>query len=282
MNSSEASSSSCEMCEVLKVTDSLRVRDVNWMVFWDIENTSPYNKLTGAQIVHAITTSILSLRESNDKVKRITLIADIVSDRFREELRQQLFFAGVCLSHVEVENRSEAADKALIVSMVKTMIELDPLKWGVALLSGDQDFAYPLARLRALLLMSVPDYVLSFQNDVLKDLPQKPVKLKKKKKMSLFGCWRLLVPYGKLGLALIFIFLSMTFLMYQIIAFLRIAFNLKFTQENSGLIFLILCIFANGSYFYLRFWHKRVFSPEKEKKKVDKSPVYTVVLPDNL
>jgi len=60
-------------------------------------------------------------------------------------------------------------------------------------------------------------------------------------------------------------------------------FNMKFTSENLGLLFLILCIFANGSYFYLRFLHQRGFSREKEKKtKVGKPPVHTVALPDNV
>jgi len=49
-------------------------------VFWDYENMAvPQQRrnLSGAQLVHAIKTSILSVRKANDEVRQILLISDV-------------------------------------------------------------------------------------------------------------------------------------------------------------------------------------------------------------
>lgn len=64
-------------------------------------------------------------------------------------LRNQLQASGVSLHHVETRGRKDATDKALITELCLLAAEHPP-PYGIALMSGDADFAYSLARMRNL------------------------------------------------------------------------------------------------------------------------------------
>lgn len=158
-------------------------KQFTWTVLWDIENVCIPSEHNGAQIVHAIGKSLQKLR--NGVVRRIVAFVDI--NKLRLVHRNELQSHGVLLMHVETAGRKDAADKALIVELMLTALDV-PLPTGIALLSGDQDYAYPIAILRqrgfstvviapyrsasSPLLTSVPEFVLSFKGDVLRDVPE--------------------------------------------------------------------------------------------------------------
>lgn len=156
----------------------------SWTVLWDMENVGIPRGYTGAEAVRRIRAKIatVSAQDNVDVIRRIVVISNVFNIRIT--LRNELQANGVNLQHVETRGRKDAADKALIAEMCMTTLDQAPPS-GIVLLSGDQDFAYPLARIRDLgyctiliaphrkacspLLTSVPDIVWSFQKDVLAD-----------------------------------------------------------------------------------------------------------------
>ena len=157
----------------------------SWTVFWDIENVCIPGRYNGAQVSRAIVNTLMHIRnrQTPDTVRRIIVFVN--TNRMPVTLRNELQSNGVLLYHVETKHRKDAADKCLITELCLTARDLRPPA-GICLLSGDQDFAYPLACIRGLgfataviapnmiasspLLMNVPDYVRSFEKDVMKNV----------------------------------------------------------------------------------------------------------------
>lgn len=114
-------------------------------MFWDLENVAVPRGVTGHSLVHSLRTRLTSLRPGT--IVRIIAAGNIF--HLPVHLRNQLQASGVSLNHVETRGRKDAADKALITELCLLAAEHSP-PFGVALLSGDADFAYALARMRNL------------------------------------------------------------------------------------------------------------------------------------
>lgn len=156
------------------------LRPFAWAVFWDLENVCVPRGVSGETIVHTLRHRLCALHPSS-AVVRIVAVGNML--RLPIALRNQLQANGVTLVHVETRGRKDAADKALIAELCLLPAEHEP-PFGVALLSGDGDFCYALARMRHLgyqtvvvastkggmcsaLLESVPHVVWGLREDVL-------------------------------------------------------------------------------------------------------------------
>ncbi len=122
-----------------------RPEEFSWTVLWDIENVPVPQEFNGVQVVRKLCAKLSKMRgpEHNDPVNRIVAITNIST--LRVSLRNELQTNGVSLHHVETRGRKEAADKALITELCMSSFDKKPPA-GIALLSGDQDFAHCLAR----------------------------------------------------------------------------------------------------------------------------------------
>lgn len=156
-----------------------------WTILWDIENVSIPKYVNGADATKSLVNAVRSLRGNmyHDSVRRITAFTNL--NRLTKAYKNELQTNGVHLYHCETAKRKDAADKALISELLLEARDLDPRNSGIVLISGDQDFAYPLASLRSNgfttaviapqriscspLLVNIPHYVLSFRMDVLKE-----------------------------------------------------------------------------------------------------------------
>lgn len=186
-----------------RVMPPLQAHKFAWTVLWDIENVPVPSEFNGAQVIRALIERLGRLRgvggassELLDPVRRIIVFLNVATQRV--SLLNELQSNGASLHHVETRGRKDAADKALITELCMLALEVQPPA-GIALLSGDQDFAYPLSTMRnrgfttaviapnrsacSPLLMSVPDVVWSFRKDLLADVEPKnlprPVRPKK-------------------------------------------------------------------------------------------------------
>lgn len=151
-----------------------------WVVLWDVENCPVPAGVSGGEFVCKLRARLTGYRGGNcDPVLRIVAVTNVA--RLGAPMRNQLQANGVSLLHVETRGRKDAADKALIAELCFVPREF-AAPFGVALLSGDGDFAYALSRVRNLgyatvviaqemrcseLLRSIPDSLWSMQKDIL-------------------------------------------------------------------------------------------------------------------
>lgn len=109
-------------------------------IFWDLENCPPAR---GADP----TTIVSIMREKLSEHGPIKLIQGYAGlSRIPEPLKASLQSSGVQLIDVPIQ-RKDAADKMLISDMVMFAVDNVPPQ-AIVLISGDQDYAYPLAKLR--------------------------------------------------------------------------------------------------------------------------------------
>lgn len=118
---------------------------LQWVVFWDLENVAVPRGVTGHSFVHSLCARLTSVCPG--KIVRIVAAGNMF--RLPVHLCNQLQASGVSLNHIETRGRKDAADKALITEICLLPSEHPP-PFGVALLTGDSDFAYALARMRHL------------------------------------------------------------------------------------------------------------------------------------
>lgn len=118
----------------------LQLQKTNVAVFWDLENCQPPRNLSGASVIQDLRQS---LREFGS-LRQIRAYADL--KLIKRSKRLELQHAGVQLLDVP-SDKKEAADKMMLTDIMMFAIENTPPQ-RIALISGDQDFAYTLAQLR--------------------------------------------------------------------------------------------------------------------------------------
>ncbi|PXF48313.1 hypothetical protein BWQ96_01773 [Gracilariopsis chorda] len=157
-------------------------RQFPWVVFWDLENVKIPSSLQPATFIHALrnalrTTAPTQSLNQTPPILRFIAVTNVHATPLK--VRTALQSNGISLLHVDSQTRKDACDKALITELCLLPREHSP-PMGVALLSNDVDFAYPLARLAALgyhtvvvtpriemisrTLATVPRTVLTFDN----------------------------------------------------------------------------------------------------------------------
>lgn len=122
---------------------------LGWVIFWDIENIAIPHGMPVSQFVRGLRNYVASLRNEKmmDPVLRITAVANI--NRMSGYMKAQLHSNGVTVVHVQTNTRKDVSDKALLTDLCLLPFHMPP-PLGVALLSGDVDFSYAVARLTAL------------------------------------------------------------------------------------------------------------------------------------
>lgn len=122
---------------------------LSWVVFWDIENVSIPKKMPASRFVCTLRKFLSSCRGNGliDPVLRITVVSN--PNRMSGEMRAQLHSSGVTVVQVQTRTRKDVSDKALLTDLCLLPLHTPP-PLGVALLSGDVDFSYAIARLTAL------------------------------------------------------------------------------------------------------------------------------------
>ncbi len=109
-------------------------------VFWDIENCQPPAAVSGTAVVQDLRHSLLEF----GSIRQIRAYADL--NLLKASMRLELQRSGIQLLDVP-SAKKDAADKMMLTDMM--MFALDnPPPQRIILISGDQDFAYTLARLR--------------------------------------------------------------------------------------------------------------------------------------
>lgn len=121
----------------------------SWTVFWDLENAAVPRNTTTSSFVSKLRTELNLLQAA--PIQRILAVANVA--RLPRMLRATLHSAGVSLLHAETGGRKDAADKALLAELCFHSAHSSP--GGVALLSGDVDFAYAIGRLSAMTFFTV-------------------------------------------------------------------------------------------------------------------------------
>ncbi|MFQ5981560.1 MAG: NYN domain-containing protein [Candidatus Heimdallarchaeota archaeon] len=109
-------------------------------VFWDLENCQPPHNLPGASVIQDLRQSLLEF----GSLRQIRAYADL--KLIKRSKRLELQHAGVQLLDVP-SDKKEAADKMMLTDIMMFAID-NTRPQRIALISGDQDFAYALAQLR--------------------------------------------------------------------------------------------------------------------------------------
>ncbi|MFW9916415.1 MAG: NYN domain-containing protein, partial [Candidatus Thorarchaeota archaeon] len=117
-----------------------QLQKTNIAVFWDLENCQPPRYLSGASVIQDLRQSLLEF----GSLRQIRAYADL--KLIKRSKRLELQHAGVQLLDVP-SDKKEAADKMMLTDIMMFAIDNAPPQ-RIALISGDQDFAYTLAQLR--------------------------------------------------------------------------------------------------------------------------------------
>jgi hypothetical protein len=120
-----------------KMADSL---DHYSAIFWDLENCPPAKGTDSVAIISLIREKLIEY----GPIKQIQGYADL--SRIPDYLKSSLQSSGVHLIDVP-STRKDAADKMMISDLVMFAVD-NPAPQTLILISGDQDFAYPVAKLR--------------------------------------------------------------------------------------------------------------------------------------
>ncbi|MHA2364342.1 MAG: NYN domain-containing protein [Candidatus Hodarchaeales archaeon] len=114
-------------------------------IFWDLENCPPSRGADPVSIISALRDRFLP---RTGPIKQINGYAAL--SRIPEHLKASLQSSGCHLIDVPIQ-RKDAADKMIISDLVMFAVD-HPIQsdstFTIILISGDQDFAYPLAKLR--------------------------------------------------------------------------------------------------------------------------------------
>ncbi|MFX1514314.1 MAG: NYN domain-containing protein, partial [Promethearchaeota archaeon] len=109
-------------------------------VFWDIENCQPPSIISGTSLVQDLRLSLLEF----GSIRQIRAYADL--KLLKGSLRLELQRSGIQLLDVP-STKKDSADKMMLTDMLMFALDYPPPQ-RIVLISGDQDFAYTLARLR--------------------------------------------------------------------------------------------------------------------------------------
>ncbi|MHA2297678.1 MAG: NYN domain-containing protein [Candidatus Hodarchaeales archaeon] len=109
-------------------------------IFWDFENCPPPRGSKGAPIIN----SLREVLRPFGWIRQINAYGELrlIPERLRTELQR----AGVHMIDVH-SNRKDAVDKMIISDMLLFAVDNQPPQV-ILLISGDQDYTYPLAKLR--------------------------------------------------------------------------------------------------------------------------------------
>ncbi|MFW9990938.1 MAG: NYN domain-containing protein [Candidatus Odinarchaeota archaeon] len=120
--------------------NSSQTSGVPMAVFWDFENCPPPRGSKGAPVINSLREVLLQF----GWIRQIQAYGELklVPERLRSELQR----SGVHLIDVH-SVRKDAADKMIISDMLLFAVDNPPPKI-IILISGDQDYTYPLAKLR--------------------------------------------------------------------------------------------------------------------------------------
>ncbi|MFQ5976701.1 MAG: NYN domain-containing protein [Candidatus Heimdallarchaeota archaeon] len=111
-------------------------------VFWDLENCPPPSKVPGTSVIQ----DLRSLLMEFGVIQQIRAYSDL--DYVKKPLRLELQRSGVQLIDAPSALK-DAADKMILTDMLMFAIE-NPQPQRIVLISGDQDFAYTIARLKSM------------------------------------------------------------------------------------------------------------------------------------
>ena len=109
-------------------------------IFWDLENCPPAKGNDPVAIISLIREKLKNF----GPIKQIHGFAEL--SRIPEYLKASLQSSGVALIDVPIQ-RKDAADKMIISELVMIAVD-NPAPQTHILISGDQDYAYPIAKLR--------------------------------------------------------------------------------------------------------------------------------------
>ncbi|MFQ6126114.1 MAG: NYN domain-containing protein [Candidatus Heimdallarchaeota archaeon] len=109
-------------------------------VFWDMENCAPPRGMKGPDIVG----NLRSTLQDFGVIRQINAYAEL--RLIPKDLRIELQRSGVHLIDVPSQEK-DAADKMIISDLIMFAVD-NPSPQTLALISGDRDYAYPLAKLR--------------------------------------------------------------------------------------------------------------------------------------
>jgi hypothetical protein len=109
-------------------------------IFWDLENCPPAKGNDPVAIISLIREKLKGF----GPIKQIHGYAEL--SRIPEYLKASLQSSGVALIDVPIQ-RKDAADKMIISDLVMFAVD-NPAPQTLILISGDQDYAYPIAKLR--------------------------------------------------------------------------------------------------------------------------------------
>lgn len=109
-------------------------------IFWDLENCPPAKGNDPVAIISLIREKL----QDQGPIKQIHGYAEL--SRIPEFLKASLQSSGVHLIDVPIQ-RKDAADKMIISDLVMFAVD-NPAPQTLILISGDQDYAYPIAKLR--------------------------------------------------------------------------------------------------------------------------------------
>ena len=109
-------------------------------IFWDLENCPPARGNDPVAIISLIRDKLKDF----GPIKQIHGYAEL--SRIPEYLKASLQSSGVALIDVPIQ-RKDAADKMIISDLVMFAVD-NPAPQTLILISGDQDYAYPIAKLR--------------------------------------------------------------------------------------------------------------------------------------
>ena len=138
--------------ETTQHSNSIPSNTFHWRVYWDLENVPIPKNVDPSYFVHRLLNSLSNISVSSSLTSTpkptVQIIATADVDRIAPRIRSSLHANGVSLVHVEAGRRKDTADKALLVELCLSAADILPPA-GIALVSGDIDFSYALARLRA-------------------------------------------------------------------------------------------------------------------------------------
>lgn len=131
------------------------LKPIFWLVFWDFENVNIPNFIPIWRFIRCVRSFISTVRHKDvascnpnvDSVSQITIIGNVF--QMSSDMRAEFHANGVRLMHVQSSTRKDVADKAMLTDLCMIPVHHSP-PLGVALLSGDIDFSYAMARLTAL------------------------------------------------------------------------------------------------------------------------------------
>ena len=109
-------------------------------VFWDFENCQPPSGVSGFSVVQDLRKSLLEF----GSIRQIRAYADL--NLVKSSMRMELQRSGIELLDVP-SRQKDASDKMLITDMMAFALDNQPPQ-RIVIISGDQDFAYTLGRLR--------------------------------------------------------------------------------------------------------------------------------------